>query len=257
MSCGRLEAYITVPTGGWTLTLTITAIGGPCTITMTAGAYTVTTFLAALKTALDAASGADGAFGVTINTTDRTGTGIVTITHATQTFTLVPGSTEMLGLLGMASMTPAALTFSGARPMRGVWLPDSDISSTYGDGDEGHTEIDAGRTVSPTGQVRGLAYATRVRQPWIRWANVTRARARTSAEAALGDSFETWWLDTHSGRYTYFGSSPKVIVYSDSDTSTVLGTYRLIDRRTTEMVQAAPPWNGLWSIEITGYKVPS
>lgn len=257
MSCGRLETYITVPTGGWTLTLTITAIGGPYTITLAAGEYTAATLLSALKTALDAATGADGAFSVTINVTDRTGTGIVTISHTLQTFTLVAGSTELLGLLGMAAMTPAALTFSGTRPMRGVWLPDSDISSTYGDGDQGDQEVDRGGSVSPGGQVRALVYGERTRQPWIRWANVSRARARTAAEAALGDSFQTWWMDTHGGRYTYFGGSPKVLVYSDSSDNTLLGTYRLTGRRSTEMVQAAPPWNGLWQVEISGYKVPA
>ena len=37
MARGRVEARITVPTGGWSVSLTITAIGGPYTVTVAAG----------------------------------------------------------------------------------------------------------------------------------------------------------------------------------------------------------------------------
>lgn len=260
MSCGRLEAEIVVPTGGWTLTLGMTVSGVPVTlaITFTAGdRYTPSALLTALQTKLNAAHATDGTFTVSCSLTDRTGTGRVTITHTVENFTLIAGSADLVALLGMAAMTPAALTFTGVRPMRGIWLPDSEISSAYGDDDVGHTESDRGENMAPDGTVRALVYGERVRQPWIRWDLVTRAKARTEAEAALGESFETWWLDTHGGRYSYFDGAPKVTVYSDSTNNTELGEYRFIGRRNTALTMAAPPWNGLWTVELTGYEVPA
>lgn len=260
MSCGRLEAEIVVPTGGWSLTLSMTVLGVPVTpaITFTAAdRYTPSELLTALQTKLNAANASDGAFTVAADLTDRTGTGRVTITHTVENFTLLAGSADLVALLGMNPMTPAALTFTGVRPMRGVWLPDSEISSAYGDGDAGHTESDRGENVAPDGTVRALVYGERVRQPWIRWDLVTREKARTAAEATLGESFETWWLDTHGGRYSYFEAAPQVTVYSDSTNNTELGVYRFVGRRSTALTMAAPPWNGLWAVELTGYEVPA
>ena len=64
MARGRVEARITVPTGGWSVSLTITAIGGPYTVTVAAGNYFPTDLLSTFQTQLDAATGGDGAFTV-------------------------------------------------------------------------------------------------------------------------------------------------------------------------------------------------
>ena len=62
--CGRLEATITVASV-MAQSLTITAIGGPYTVNIAAGDYTISALLTALQTGLNAASGADGTFTVT------------------------------------------------------------------------------------------------------------------------------------------------------------------------------------------------
>lgn len=257
MTCGRLEAQLTL-SSAVDLTLTITAIGGPYTVTIAAASYFPTTLLSTIQTQLDAASGADGAFTVSMSKTDGTGTGLVTIAHATQTFTLaIPAAFR--SLLGFAAdLTPAALTFTGTTCLRGVWLPDCPFDSTYGN-ELGHAELDRSTTITPTGAMTGLVYQSRRRHPEFRWAHVTRARAREAAETTTGQSFEAWFLDTHGGRYTtYYVACPQVKVYSDSTNDTAIGSFYLnapsVD---TSMEKIAAPWHGLWSVAIGGYKVPT
>lgn len=254
MSSGRLEAQITVPTGGWSASLSITGIGGPYAISFAAGAtYYPSTFVAALETALDAASGSDGDFTVSLNRTDDTGTGVVTIAHATQTFTLTSVSAALLDLLGFASdLTPAALSFAGTSGMRGLWLPDCPIDSPYG-AEAGHYEFDRSRSITPSGVVSSLVFAERRRHPAIRWSHVTRARARAAAESAPVRSFETWFRDTHGGACSYFVGSPLVRVYSDAADASPFATLYLDTPDGTAMERAAAPWNGLYPIEIGGY----
>lgn len=258
MSCGRLEARWTLSTAQ-TMSLTVTAIGGPYTITIAAGSYYPSALLTEIQTQLDAATGADGAFTVSMSKTDETGTGIVTIAHATQTYTLSFTSTTFRDALGFAgNLTPAALTFSGTSTMAGVWLPDCPIDSSYGR-ESGHSEADRSTMVTPTGTMSGLHYATRVVHPEIRWSHVSRARAREAAEVTNGLSFESWFRDTHLSRVsTFFPVCPRVRVYDDSTNETTVG-YFYLTRPTgdTAMEKAAAPWHGLWSIVIGGYEVPS
>ena len=108
MARGRVEARITVPTGGWSVSLTITAIGGPYTVTVAAGNYFPTDLLSTLQTQLDAATGGDGAFTVSASWGEA-GTGLVTIAHATQTFTLtwtsVPDGRPALNITSKVLLT--------------------------------------------------------------------------------------------------------------------------------------------------------
>ena len=257
MGSGRLCSQITVPSGGWTMTPTITAIGGPYTCTVPAGTYfSSTELLTAVQTALDGATGGDGAFTVSGSLTDHTGTGLVTIAHATQTFTLIWTSTDLRDVLGFTgTLTPAALTFTGTTHLRGVWLPDCPVDATYGS-EAGHTEVHRSEMVGTDGSVSALCYGqSRVRQPRVAWSHVTRPRARISGETTTGASFERWWLDTHGGTRTYFPVAPQVRWYPDSGVATYY-TYRLTSRTSTEMQRADASWVYLWPVEITGYKVP-
>jgi hypothetical protein len=258
MSCGRLEAQWTLATSQ-TMTLNVTGIGGPYTVTISAGSRYPTGLVAEIQTQLDAATGADGAFTVSMSKTDETGTGIVTIAHATQTFTLAFTSATFRAALGFAGdLTPAALTFSGTSTMAGVWLPDCPIDSTYGR-EAGHSEGDRSTMVTPTGNMSGLHYATRVVHPEIRWSHVSRARAREAAETTDGLSFESWFRDTHLSRVsTFVPVCPKVLIYDDSTGETVVGYFYLTRPvGDTAMEKAAAPWHGLFTVVIGGYQVPS
>ena len=83
---GRLEATITVPVGGWAVSVTTSAPAGPATATIPAGDYFMSTLLDAFDTALTAAVG--GTWSLSQSTLEGLSTGQVNINLATHTFTL-------------------------------------------------------------------------------------------------------------------------------------------------------------------------
>lgn len=246
---GKLEARIKLP-AAWSATLNITGIGGPYTLSWTSGAtYYPSDLLSDLATKLNAAAGGDGTFAVSVSTE----TGLVSITHTVQTFTLAL-PTDLRAILGFAAdLTPAALTFTGTSALRGLWLPDCPQWGTYG-AEQGHTEVDRSVSTTPAGVVHGLVYGTRKRYPAIRWTHVGRARARAAGEVTPGESFESWWLDTHGGRRSYFPGVPPVRVFASSSDASPFVTLQLTTPSSTEMSQAVEGWTGLFGpIEIGGY----
>ena len=256
MARGRVEARITVPTGGWSVSLTITAIGGPYTVTVAAGNYFPTDLLSSFQTQLDAATGGDGAFTVSASW-GESGTGFVTIAHATQTFTLTWTSTDLRDVLGFTgTLTPAALTSTGTLHARGVWLPDCEMDADRGT-DGGVYETDRATQVSPQGDVYGLVYNTRQRHDGFTWAHVTHPRAQISYETTTGASFEQWWRDTHSALRSYFPeAAPQLRIYYSADAGTY-HTYREISRVDTEAPRTDATWRYLRTVRIGPlYRVP-
>ncbi len=249
MARGRVEARITVPTGGWSVSLTITAIGGPYTVTVAAGNYFPTDLLSSFQTQLDAATGADGAFTVSASW-GETGTGLVTISHTIQTFTLTWTSTDLRDVLGFAgNLTPAALTFTGTLHARGVWLSDCEMDVDRGI-DGGVYETDRAVQVSPQGDVDGLVYNTRPRQEGFTWMHVTHPRAQITYETTTGASFEQWWRDTHSALRSYFPeAAPQLRVYYSADAGTY-HTYREIGRTDTGAPRADGAWRYLRTVRL-------
>ena len=254
MSSGCLQAQITIPSGGWSISTTITAIG-TYTVTLSAGNYYPADLLSSFKTQLDAATGADGVFTVS-GSFGETGTGIVTISHTVQTFTITWTSTDLRDALGFTGdLTPAATSFSGTKCARGVWLPGCPMVAAYGANDPGHTETDLAQTISPRGDVTSFVYETRTRLA-VQWTHVARARARVAGESVVGESFEQWWRYTQGGELSYFDAGSSVRLIWDADVPGTYHTYRLFGRTSTEMARAVMEWNGLFAIDLSGYRVP-
>lgn len=254
MTYGRLEARLTVPSGGWAAQLNVTGIGGPYALSWTAGAtYYPADLLTDLATKLNAAAVGDGTFAVAASLGDGTGTGLVTISHTVETFTLTSITSTLREALGFAAdLTPAALSFVGTSHQRGVWLPDCPVDSDYGS-EPGHTEVDRSLSVSPEGAIWGAVYASRRHHPSIRWSHVGRAKAREAAETVAGASFEAWWLDTHGGRKSYFAGVPPVRWYASSADASPTTTLQLYKPTSTQMDRSVEGWNGLYPVEIGGY----
>lgn len=256
MARGRVEARITIPTGGWSVSLTITAIGGPYTVTVAAGNYFPTDLLTSFQTQLDAATGGDGAFTVSASW-GESGTGLVTIAHATQTFTIAWTSTDLRDVLGFSgSLSPAALTFTGTLHARGVWLPDCEMDVDRGI-DGGVYETDRATQVSPQGDVYGLVYNTRQRHDGFTWPHVSHPRAQITYETTTGASFEQWWRDTHSALRSYFPeAAPQLRVYYSADAGTY-HTFREISRVDTDAPRADATWRYLRTVRLGPlYRVP-
>ena len=254
MSRGRLEAQITIPTGGWTVAITITAIGGPYNVTVAAGTYYPTDLLTSLQTGLNAASGSDGSFTVTASWGEA-GTGLVTIAHTVQTVSFTWTSTDLRDALGYEGDMAAASSHLAEHHSRGVWLPDCEMAAKYGPYDEGHIETDMGQTISPRGDVHSMLYTTRTFLPSVMWSHVTRTRARVRGEFYTAESFEQWWRDTQGGELSYFEPCAPVRLYWSADAG-VYHTYRLTGRTSTTMERSVADWCGLFPIEIAGYRVP-
>lgn len=252
MSRGRIDAQITVPAGGWTASLTVTAIGGPTSFTAAAaGTYYPTELLTTLQTNLDAVFGGDGAFTVSASW-GESGTGLVTIAHAVQTFTLSWTSTALRDVLGFTSnLTPAATSFVGTEACEAVWLPNAEASFYYGNGDEGHTETDAGTTESPRGDVKRLVYNTRQVLPSAVWSHVQKAFARAASETTVNASFERWWRNTQGAELSYFEAGAPVRLIWNADSPGTYKTYRLPAMTGTMMSRVVDDWDGLFRIEVS------
>ncbi len=252
---GRLEAQITVPTGGWAISVTITAIG-TYTVTVPAGTYYPTDLLSTFKTQLDAANGGDGTFTVS-GSFGESGSGLVTISHTVETFTITWSNTNIRDALGFtATLTPAALTFTGTRNAQGVWLPDCPMSAARGPNDPGYVLSDRTETISPRGDVNALKFQSRTILPPVRWSHVSKASAKVVSEVTVGESFEQWWRYTHNGELSYFAIAPPVRIIWDADVSATYHEFRLTGRNSTEMPRVVEDWDGLWTVEISGVKTP-
>jgi hypothetical protein len=252
MTRGRIDAQITVPTGGWAASVAITGIAGsPFTVTIPAGAYYPVDLLSTWQTQLDAADGTDGAFTVSASWGEA-GTGFVTIAHATQTITVTWTSTSLRDVLGFTgTLTPAALTFTGTEACEAVWLPNCEGAFYYGNGDEGHTETDRGSTESPHGDVKGLVYNTRQVLPSAIWSHVPKAFARAAAETTTNASYERWWRNTQGGELSYFEACAPVRLVWDAASPSTYKTYRCASAMGTEMPRSVDEWDGLFRIELT------
>lgn len=217
---GRLEALITVPTGGWGLRAFDD--GGIFTATITAGTYYMTTFLAEVKTQLDAS----GTVTWTVTIADgEAGTGKVTIsaTGALVELYLSDALTddEVWQLMGYTETTKEGTTsHTSEGHARMIWLPDGTKTSFGGDADgDGWSESDARSVESPSGHVKVIK-SNRKDVNAVTWHGISRARARIAGESSLNTSFEKFWEDAIQGEGPGGTPGGPVNLYWDADTST-------------------------------------
>jgi len=255
MSRGRLEAQITVPTGGWDAALVGTA---SATATTPAGTYTITSLCTSISSTWSTATTDTVTATASLG---ESGTQLITITsdanlEATWTDT---DQRDVLGFTG--TLTPAAMSFVASNGCQGVWLPDCELNSPYGPNDTGHLETDMAQLVSPDGIVWTAVNNTRTRIPSLTWAHITRARARSYAETGAITSFETFWNQTQTGsQLSYFLAGAPITLVWDADTAfsgTNITTYYMLWDGTTAMQKVDEGWAGLFRIEIPGGLVTS
>jgi hypothetical protein len=224
MGNGRLEALITNSVN-WTGS--VNDGGGADTFTVTAGSRYPTDFLAALETALEAATGS----GWTVTWSDgEAGTGIVTIAINSGSASVTWTSTDMRDLLGYTGNLSSAASHVGARGMQGAYFPGCPLASESEDFDpdtQGNLVTDATHYRGPTGAVTrwvGNSYRCFKR---VIWSHVTRDRAIDGASATQV-SWQQFVRQSQYGGLGYFpitsaGVPPKVKVYFNADTDTVVG----------------------------------
>lgn len=258
---GRLEAKITVPTGGWSFTMAVTGLVGSSARTIAAGAYWPEELIDAFRDQLvagDLALGGGNNYVYSLYWGEASPTGRFSIeSDGGPNFEIATwNSTSLRDALGFTGTLSGAATYTSTNQHAGIWLPNA-IMAAPRNQDDGFTEMDRSVTVSPRGHVMALGYESRRRLGRITWSHVQAKYAIESAEVTTGSSFERWFLDTHGGRVSYFGRAPLCRLYWDDDAATYV-EFRLVEPiGTWNPERTVAEWAGLWPVVIDGYKVPS
>jgi len=262
---GKLEALITIPTGGWTSTLTESAGGTGTPVFTAANTYYHSTagndsidFPAELKAQLDAESPNGRTYTVTLGGGED-GTGKLTISVDSGTFTLTGVTAAYLALMGFTGeLTPTASSFTSQSAVQGLWLPPSASNSLYGASDAGWDEADYVATKAPDGTVVATRYNRFVANR-IEWQNCQRAKVRTAYESTTNESFQTFWIDGVLGEQAWATVGGPILWYPDADVDGTSFNYAVINPgKTFRPERVVQNWTGLYPVVLDRLiKVPT
>lgn len=246
---GRLEAQITVPSGGWDVDLDD---GSSATATIPAGDYYLVDFCDELETQLDSASSASETYSVTVSD-GESGTGKCTISNGGTNFTIGSWS-EIRDILGFQAGVShnGQSSYTSEYHCRMMWLPDVAKYSRYGDGDPGTEKTNA--RASQNGSTVKIIYGkrwTELEPGDLRWTGISHARTRIGAESLTNESLEKFWRDGILGEGP--GGSPggPVRLYWDADNDSDYTDYVPIDLiQTFRPGQMKEAWTGAWVFEF-------
>lgn len=164
MAHPKYEGQVVVPTGGYSLTLTLSGL--PVVCTLAAGTYYLGTLLTALAAAISTATAAT--WTVVCDDDANASTGRITISTAgSPGLTLVTWTStalrDLLGYTGSETIT-GGNSVQGAGHSRYLWLPDVGRGPALApDGTAGILESDGVMSLAPSGNIKVLAYNIRRR----------------------------------------------------------------------------------------------
>lgn len=260
---------MTVPSGS-TVTATNSG-GGPTAVSLTAGTYSVSAFLAHLVARLNAIRTPASWTGTL--STGASGTGLVTLNCAgtwALTFTTAEVGTA-LGFVGDVGSRSSAAT--GTQNARGLWLPKCPLMME-GRPKSAPRVTDLRQSEGPTGTMFALIGNTKYRHRALAWSHVLEARTWASAAVAaalpLYASWEEWFIDTQLGAgHTWFTPGSAFHVYwSNAGTDTIVGGdlnagagptagWKLSGLSSIEPKPTDPNWvGGVYRIEIPQIVTP-
>lgn len=189
---------------------------------------------------------------VTIDAAEN-GTGKVTITNTnTNNFTVTWTNTNFRDLLGFTGDLSGASSYTSQNQVQGLWLPNAPMNSLFGANDKGFFESDATATESPSGHVKSF-YANRKQVNQIRWAGVTHAKCRASAESTVNESYEQFWLDCILGEKEFaVGPAGPIRIYWDAGNNSQHADYRTVGNSLMNFnpEKMEEGWLGLWVIDL-------
>jgi len=251
---GRVEARMTIPTGGAAVSATNSG-GGPTTVTVAAGSYYLTaaggvsSLISTLQTQLNATRTPSN-WTVSLSTT----TGLVTI-NCTGTWSLAWTSTALRDVLGFAAdITSVSSAQTGTQQARGVWLPDCPLT-LEGDLKRAPTVSDSRSAMSPTGNVITLVGNTYRRQRSLMWSHVPIAQVWGAQATYTNGSWEEFFRESQLGLgSSWFSPGSPIQVYDHQGNmlgsdATIAG-WSMIGLTSVEPKKAITNWTGLWQIEV-------
>lgn len=192
---GRVEAAFACP--GETLIATNSG-GGPTNVTIPAGSYFPTDFVATIAARLNAVR-TPATWTVTLDplsgltTVNWTGSGNFTLNFAG-----APNTMTTLGFTGILSGITAGLAQTGPNAHRFLWIPNHPLNSDV-DSKQSPTENDMRQVESPLGTVTTLVGTDKTVHTGLEWSHVQASRAWISEETTPNQSYERFYLDAIRG----------------------------------------------------------
>jgi hypothetical protein len=257
-TCGRLEAAVVIPTGGWAVAANDGVAYGA---TVPAGTYSgPTAVLAALVSALNTAAGGAGSARTWTGAiaSGEQGTGKATLTiSAGANATLNWTQTAQRDLYGFTGNLSGAITWTSTSGCLGLFLADCTMSVPFSLSDFGDYEADISQTRSQLGVLKTIKTVSRLRHPGITWTHVSLARARQSAEASGVRSWERFVRDCILGvtGLSYFNPGSKVTLWPNAGTAGTSRQYHgIAGSSVSELMQPADGsgFVGLWQCRWPG-----
>jgi hypothetical protein len=252
---GKVEARITVPSGGWA-TLVTDTVGGPIAVTVPAGTYYHSS----------AGSGANdlcAEFAAQLNAAaldtytvvpsfSEGGTGKVTITAASGNTAITWTSHYFRDALGFETDDDlsGSASYTSSDQARMIWLPDSYRQQLYDDNDVGWYEGDARVAVSPGGDAYAISQ-NKYRVNEITWIGISKAKTRINNETTTNESFERFWRDVAYAEGPGATTAGPIRVYWDAATDATYGTYTWVGGiETNKHDQFTQNWTALYNISF-------
>lgn len=255
---GRLEALMTVPSS-----VTVSATnsgGGPTSVSLTAGTYTPTEFVAHLVARLNAVrTPANWSGSLSVG---PDGTGLVTL-NCTGTWALTFTTAEVgtvLGFVGNISSTSSAAT--GTQNARGLWLPKCPLT-VQGRISSAPRVTDARTTEGPEGETVTLINTSKYKHRDLAWSHVASDRCYVVDETTTHASWEAWIVDTQWGMgHSWFSPGSAFQIYwSNAGVESVVGAQLNAGAGPTNGWTASPAirfapervsegWDGMWRVSI-------
>lgn len=194
----KYEARITVPTGGYSVS--VTDSGGTATVTLAAGDYypnSSTALLSTFATALTSNSTLAGTYTCTSDDDTEAATGRVTLSASGGgNVSVTWSSTTLRDLLGFTGNLSGATTYTSTGACKYIYLPNVPRAEPMApDGSAGVAMTDSSVTVSPSGTSKILAYNTRYVNR-LAFRMLTGRKTWTAAETYANESLESFYLAT-------------------------------------------------------------
>jgi len=251
-SNGKIEARITVPTGGWDMACT-DASGGPTTVTLPAGTYyhssdgsNANTLGEALTTAANAVMTQTWTISIAAG---EEASGKYTITCDGATCTVTFTDTELRDLLGFTIHLTGDTSYIGANQAQGLWIASEGFQKKNG-GTGGSWVTDQQTVNTMSGHVYSVM-GRKHRRTRITWPMESRAKTWAENESATNESFETFLLDGIWGGASWGTSAGPIRFHPDADTDATYGTFSVLGLESWDPSELQEHWaGGRWVIEL-------
>ncbi len=258
MALPKLEARITVPTGGYSVSVThTTPNAGPTTVTIPAGDYylhsTASGGSASLFTTLAGQLTATMGKTYTVTSDDNTdaGTGTTSIHVSGVVSTAIAWtSTALRDLLGYTADLSGAVTYASTNAALAMWLPTCGRAPGMAPvGSNGYPMTDATVTKSPSGKTRALVYNT-VYVDTLGFSQLRGYKAWAYLETVGNESLE-------SSIWPYYKTAP-VRYHADRATDGTYVEYRITSVGEINLHALKHGWDGQqalyqWSANVAKY----